>query len=261
MAPCRQLQDWISARLDSEINPEMNQVSEKHLASCKHCQAMEARYRWAKRALSQPGSHEQAPESLYLWLRGVLKEQASLQRRRKAYAWVGLLGLIVISFSGGWWFLRPVAPDGLTAKQIDVVKEEVVSDHIRCMLKPGEKVDYETSDPEDAQKWLQGYLDFAVKVPVFKEPSLQLMGARITYFLNRRVGSVLYKPSDSDNFASLFILDGKGLNSSSFSPSHFSADRGYKIAAWSDGDIVYFFISPERDRELNRKMTSAQAHG
>jgi len=187
MDSCSRLQDWISARLDGEISPEIKPVIEEHLASCKHCQAMEARYRWAKRALSQPASHEKAPESLHLWLGGVLKEQASAQRRRKAYAWVGLLVFIISGLSGGWLFFRPIAVDGLGAKEVNLVKEEVVSDHIRCMLRPGEKVDHKTTDPAAAQSWLQRYLDFAVKVPAVNKHDFKLIGARVTYFLDRRV--------------------------------------------------------------------------
>lgn len=262
MAPCSELQDWISARLDGEIDSETRRVLEEHLVSCKHCQAMEARYRWAKRALSQPASHEKAPESLHLWLTGVLEERASLQRRRKAYTWVGVLGLIVIGLSAGWLFFRPIAPDGLGAKQIDVVKEEVVSDHIRCMLRPGEKVDHKTTDPEEAQSWLQRYLDFAIKVPVVNQRDFELIGARVTYFLDRRVGGLLYKRIGAEYFASLFILNGKGLGTLFIrNPGEaylLLVNRGYKIAAWSEGDILYFFISPEAGPRatINRKMTS-----
>jgi anti-sigma factor RsiW len=251
MAPCAQLQDWISARLDDEIDSETRRVLEEHLASCKHCQAMEARYRWAKRALSQPARHEKAPESLHLWLGGVLKEQASAQRRRKAYAWVGLLVFIVMCLSGGWLFFRPMAPDVLKGKQINLVKEEVVSDHIRCMLRPGEKVDYKTTDPAEAQSWLQHYLDFAVKVPAVSKLDFELMGARVTYFLDRRVGGLLYKRMGTEHFASLFILNGKGLSTffirNPGESYRILANRGYEIAAWSDGDILYFFISHDSD--------------
>ena len=250
MAPCAQLQDWISARLDGEIDPEMKRVLEEHFASCKHCQAMEARYRWAKRALSQPASHEKAPESLRFWLTEVLKEQTTPNRRRKRYAWAGCFALI-IGISGGWLFFRPMISDGLGAKQINVVKEEVVSDHIRCMLRPGEKVDYKTTDPREAQSWLQRYLDFAVNVPVVNPHNFELLGARVTYFLDRRVGGLLYKRIETEHFASLFILNGKGLSTffirNRGESYRILANRGYEIAAWNDGDILYFFISHDSD--------------
>jgi anti-sigma factor RsiW len=146
---------------------------------------------------------------------------------------------------------RPIPLDGLGTKRIDVVKEEVVSDHIRCMLRPGEKVDYKTTDPKEAQSWLQRYLDFAVKVPVVNQRDFELIGARVTYFLDRRVGGLLYKRTNSDHFASLFILNGRGLSTlfirNPGESYRILANNGYEIAAWSDGDILYFFISHDSD--------------
>jgi anti-sigma factor RsiW len=188
---------------------------------------------------------------LGLWLAGILKEQASAQTRRKAYARGGLLVLVVIGLSFGWWFFRPIAHDGLKAKQIDVVKEEVVSDHIRCMLRPGEKVDYKTTDSDKAQSWLQRYLDFAVKVPAVNQRDFELIGARVTYFLDRRVGGLLYKRTGTEQLASLFILNGEGLGryfiQNPSESSRILATRGYEVAAWNDGNILYFFISHDSD--------------
>jgi len=55
----------------------------------------------------------------------------------------------------------------------------------------------------------------------------------------------------TEHFASLFILNGKGL-STFFIPNpgesyRILANRGYEIAAWSDGDILYFLISYDSD--------------
>jgi len=114
----------------------------------------------------------------------------------------------------------------------------------------GLPLDYAASDVGSVQQWLQGRLDFAARVPRFRQgPALQ--GVRLSELRSRSAAALSYAvpqasggrltllivddPDDVDPPGSVRRLEGRQV--------WLSRSRGYNVVSWWTNEIVYSLIS------------------
>ena len=123
--------------------------------------------------------------------------------------------------------------------------DDTVAMHMR-----GLPLDYAATDVGSVQQWLQGHLDFAARVPRFRQgPALQ--GVRLSQLHSRPAAVLSYSiPQADGRRVSLFIVDDPD-NADPPGTARRVADRqvwlsrsrGYNVVSWRNEEIVYQLIS------------------
>ena len=130
---------------------------------------------------------------------------------------------------------------------------ETVEDHLRSLLAEN-PAGIETSNSSEVKSWFDNKLEFALSIPKFRENSVDLLGAQITYFLDRRVAHVMYKVREHK--LSLYILEGSDIEvdieETEGNRSYYEdVYKGFTVVGWKNGPYIYCFVSDLSDSELD----------
>jgi hypothetical protein len=125
-------------------------------------------------------------------------------------------------------------------------------------------LDYIASDPRSAQQWLEGKLDFGVRLPRFvKGPRLQ--GVRLSNVHQRLAAVVTYSlPQADGRRVSLLIVDDPEPRLPGASRRiadrevWFSRAKGFNVASWRNDEIVYSLISDLDEADILALVQSAE---
>jgi anti-sigma factor RsiW len=129
----------------------------------------------------------------------------------------------------------------------------MVEDHLRSLLAEN-PAGIESSNPSEVRSWFDNKLGFALSIPQFKENSVELLGAQITYFLDRRVAHMMYKVREHK--LSLYILEGSDIKvdiEETKDDRSYYEDmyKGFMVVGWKTGPYIYCFVSDLSDSELD----------
>ena len=266
---------WIDGELSGAASADEAGAIERHVASCSAC-AGEARALRQIKHLVRDASARPAPQSLRLAVMGALDAAPEpeargnfarvlqrVQPRTVAFgaaaagvaAWFALGGLTHPILSGAPAQPHPFLDDGVAL-------------HARTL-----PLDYAASDAGLVQRWLEGKLDFGVRLPRFARPGagLQptLQGVRLSALHSRPAAMISYTvPEGAGRRVSLLIVDAPAgepggtlpgtLRSVGGSDVFLSQARGYNVAAWRNGEIVYSLISDLEESDVLRLVAQAQ---
>jgi anti-sigma factor RsiW len=118
-------------------------------------------------------------------------------------------------------------------------------------------LDYTASDVGSVQRYLQGHLDFAARVPRFRQgPALQ--GVRLSQLHSRPAAVLSYSvPQGDGRRVSLFIVDDPddadppgSVRRVADRQVWLSRSRGYNVVSWRNDEIVYQLISDLDERDV-----------
>ena len=135
-------------------------------------------------------------------------------------------------------------------------------------------LDFAATDAGLIQTWLAGKLDFGVRVPPLRRPGPgpqpTLQGVRLSTLHARPAAMVSYTmPEASGRRVSLLIVDVPPGEPESLPGTARSIEgrdvflsqaRGYNVAAWRSGEIVYSLISDLDEGDVLRLVAAAQQH-
>ncbi len=263
---------WVDNELSAEGSAEESLAVETHLRACPAC-AAEARALRQIKHLVRDAAARPAPSSLRSALTAALAAEPAPPRRRDRSV-VSLLSRAqprTVAFGAAAagvaaWFalgglthpiLRPGAP-GLV--------DDGVALHARTL-----PLDYAATDAGLVQHWLEGKLAFGVHLPRFgpgamAQPALQ--GVRLSTLHARPAAMVAYTvPESAGRRVSLLIVDDpSGDQADTLPGAHravggrdvfVSQARGYNVAAWRSGEIVYSLISDLDEGDVLRLVAQA----
>jgi anti-sigma factor RsiW len=272
-AECRQTESFLDAYVDGEFDAREAAELEAHLAGCADCSAKARRQESYKAALRRAGGSCTAPARLRDAVRARLDDPSSLEesgldddappRPARARWWSGTRGIAVAAAAAGAavWFAvgglsRPVFVGSRPTQRI---VEDGVALHARTL-----PLDFVASDASAVQRWLQGKLDFGVRVPAFRQAAA-LQGVRLSTVRARQAAAVAYSlPQAASRRVTLLIVDDPEAQLSGTSRRvadrevWLSHARGYNVASWRHDEIVYSLISDLDERDVLELVRAAQ---
>jgi anti-sigma factor RsiW len=265
---------WVDNELSAEGSAEEALAVETHLRGCPAC-ASEARALRQIKHLVRDAAARPAPLSLRTSLSAALAAEPAPERRRSRSGNVFLLlsraqprtvALGAAAAGVAAWFAlggltRPILRQGSPG-----LVDDGVALHARTL-----PLDYAASDAGLVQRWLEGKLEFGVHLPRFgpgamAQPALQ--GVRLSTLRARPAAMVAYTvPESAGRRVSLLIVDDPSGDPSGALPGahravggrdvFVSQARGYNVAAWRSGEIVYSLISDLDESDVLRLVAQA----
>jgi anti-sigma factor RsiW len=231
--------------LDGELAPPEADEMIQHLWTCPTCQAEEAAHRRLQGLLRTTLPEDEMPERLWTAIHQHLVQEALATaprpaRRPRHRLWLSLgslAALLLVALAVRLWF-TPVVP---------VMVQEVVDSQIRARLM-GAPYTPVPATPDAIRHWFDDKVDFAVLVPALPQARYPFLGARLNYFLNRRVAEMAY--ALEGHVLSFVMFADPGMTLSALSPMrvgnrtvYVQTYKGYTTVFWQDGTLFCGLVS------------------
>jgi anti-sigma factor RsiW len=266
---CEEWSQEVTLFVDGELADVDRVAVEGHLATCAVCRSA-ARFQQAFRAALRTKLHahiSSTPVDLKSRLEAALDEEPTPAFARPPaphFAWGQLKKL---------WSPVPVAAAGATALGItawlwfgnskdDVVKD-LVARHSRQL-----PLEIQSSDPRSLEQWLNGKVDFRVRIPQLSGKPLSLVGARLSHVKDRAAVHLLYGTTQSPQHqVSMLVYDDSSNRPVPVAAQvkrvddhdvYLANSAGYNVAIWKDNEVVYSLVSDTDDDVLD--LVRAAAH-
>jgi anti-sigma factor RsiW len=130
---------------------------------------------------------------------------------------------------------------------VPIVVQEVVDSQIRTRLM-GVSYTQVPATPDAIRRWFDDKVDFAVLVPALSQVRYPFLGARLNYFLNRRVAEIAY--AAEGHVLSFVMFADTGMTLSAMSPMRMGSRtvyvqtyKGYSTIFWQDGTLFCALVS------------------
>ena len=242
---CRELASFLPAYVDGEFDTIERAEVESHLVSCAACQhavRIQAALKHAVKRAAPMVAPIELRHAVQLALRD---EEPQVSRWEGVLRNPRLVGLLAAAVGAAVWFLA----GGMSHPLFPTRHSGLIDDGI-ALHRRGLPLDYAASDVGSVQQWLQGKLDFAARVPRFRQgPALQ--GVRLSQLHSRSAAALSYSvpqaegrrvtllivddPDDADPPGTVRRLAGRSV--------WLSSSRGYNVVSWRTNEIVYSLIS------------------
>ncbi len=242
---CRELESFLPAYVDGEFESYELAEVESHLEGCAACRHS-VRIQAAMKDAVKRAAPAVAPIELRQSVRLALRDE-----ELPASRWDGVLrnprsvGLLAAAVGAAVWFLA----GGMSHPLFPPHRSRLVDDGVALHTR-GLPLDFAATDVGSVQQWLQGRLDFAARVPHFRQgPALQ--GVRLSQLHSRSAAALSYSvPQAAGRRVTLLIVDdpdeGDRLGSVrrvADKQVWLSRSRGYNVVSWRSDEIVYSLIS------------------
>src|SRR5262249_54747660 len=157
------------------------------------CQEEVAAHRRLQGLLRTAGQEDEVPAQLWATIQHRLAQEPQATRpqaaghpRGRLWRRLGTLAaLLLVAVALRLW-LTPTIP---------VMVQEVVDSQLRARLM-GASYTQVPATPDAIRHWFDEKVDFAVLVPALPPARYPFLGARLNYFLNRRVAELAYTSQD-----------------------------------------------------------------
>ena len=249
---CREIESFLPAYVDGEFDAVERAEVESHLLDCAACQHA-VRIQSAMKDAVKRAAPAVAPIELRQSVRLALRQEEPPGSR-----WDAVLrnprsvGLLAAAVGAAVWFLAGGMSHPIFPRNHSGLVEDGIALHRR-----GLPLDYTASDVGLVQQWLSGRLDFAARVPRFRQgPALQ--GVRLSHLHSRPAAALSYAvPQAGGQRVTLLIVDdpddGDPPGSVRRLPGRqvwLSRTRGYNVVSWRTDEIVYSLISDLDESDL-----------
>lgn len=252
---CRKVEEtFLHAYVDGEFSPEESAEVKMHLeecATCTHAVRLHQSYKAAMLRANATAAHP-----FYDGVRERIAEESAHGRWARAFQKPSAIAVAAACVGAGVWFLAGGLSHPLFARNSLV--EDGIAIHMRAL-----PLDFTATDPRSAQEWLEGKLDFGVRLPRFsKGPRLQ--GVRLSNVHQRQAALVTYSlPQAEGRRVSLLIVDDPEPQLAG--AARLIADRevwlsrakGFNVASWRNNEIVYSLITDLDEQDVLALVQSA----
>jgi len=252
---CRDLQPFLSTYVDGEFDAAERARMDAHLEGCPACAALvraEAAFLAALgRAADVPVA---APAGLrHRVLAGLDAEDRAARRPPGVRTWLTVAAALVGVLLGGSLLWGRTGP---SPRQRYV--ESAALNHAR-----GLPLEISRVAPENVEAWFGGKLDHRVAVPRLQRASLA--GARLLHVQDRPAAYLRYdaqpRPDAAPRDVGLFVFDDHHgeVPAAPYPAVEVARSRGYNVAVWRDGELVYELVTDLDEPELRELLPSAPA--
>ena len=244
---CREFKDYLYPFLDGELDNQASQVVKDHISTCPLCRLVLEQEKTVDSLIADGVPREKAPYGLK---EEILRQIAGLKEKKIGWpispvlkpAVIGATG-VILTFVLLSFINRPFP-----------VYSETVKEHIQ-FLQGNLPIDITSDKPEEVHRWFQTKLDFKFMVPELSSQGVDLLGARLCTFKDKKVAYIMYKRDGQK--LSVFMFNAEGVkfpkakriavNNKIF---YLSKDKGYNSALWVDEGIACVFVSDLDEAEL-----------
>lgn len=254
---CRKLEEtFLHAFVDGEFSAEENAEVKLHLAECPACTHAVRLHQSYKAAMLRANSA--APHAFYGEVRERLLEEEPQQNRwARAFQRPSAVAVAAAAVGAAAWFLAGGLSHPLFNSHSLI--DDGVALHARAL-----PLDFTANDPGTAQQWLEGKLDFGVRLPRFAQgPRLQ--GVRLSSVHQRQAAVVTYYlPQGNGRRVSLLIVDDPepelpgAAHHIANREVWLSRARGFNVASWRNDEIVYSLISDLDEQDVLALVQAAE---
>ena len=137
-----------------------------------------------------------------------------------------------------WWVVTSTG-------QLHAVQQEMVVAHIRSLLQDS-PIQVASSDSHTVKPWFAGRVDFAPEVKDLTAEGFPLLGGRLDYVNQRRVGALVYRRQL--HTVNVFMWRAPGTD---VAPT-LAKRNGYNLLVWTKGGVTYCAVSDLASDELKR---------
>ena len=254
---CRDLDPLIYPYLDGELDETERDRLDAHAAECPPCRSRlsrEAAFQGALRRSAQVRGRTPAPEALRELLRSGIRRE---QRRVQMLSWArwGTAALVAAAASTSWLVTRPGH------------REQLLEE---ATMRFQRRLPFEVTQAShaDVEQWFDDKLSYRVPVP--RLPGATILGARLSNVKEHEAAYIAYElPASTgaprERRMGLFVLDdsaGEIPSVRSWPQVSVRPVRGFTVASWRSGGLVYELVSDVDEPELRRmlaQMNSAPA--
>lgn len=241
---CREIDSLLYPFLDGELETGERFEIEGHLAGCDRCLARLEAEQKLKDVVRDRAALAAAPAALR---QRVFTGVRAEQRKERAQQWlkISAAALVVCAAGSGVVWVRN---SGLRERYT----EDAAIGHARKL--PVE-VKQDTNDAVEA--WFDGKLDYRVEVP--RLTNARVTGARISHVFDKPAAYISYEAQAKDGRArrvGVFVMDDADneLAAEDWPDVHVTTSRGYNVATWRDGEIVYELVSDLKPAEIRQML-------
>jgi anti-sigma factor RsiW len=257
---CERPSSQLYRYLDGELTPPAAHEMAQHLRTCHACQAEVAAHRRLQELLRTTPPEDEVPERLWPAIRQRLVQEVQTPaprpaRRPRHRLWLSLgscAACLLVALAVRLW-LTPTVP---------IVVQEVVDSQIRTRLM-GVPYTQVPATPDAIRRWFDEKVDFAVLVPTLPQARYTFLGARLNYFLNRRVAEMAY--ASEGHVLSFVMFANTGTTLSALSPMRVGSRtvyvqtyKGYTTVFWQDGTLFCALVSDLHLSALLEALQQAQ---
>ena len=272
---CDRARELIGPHIDGELAGAERQAIAVHLAGCVECTALAQDLTRIGRQVAAAG-RERAPKTLALRIRAALAEEAEtvahampvagkalgtdkplvaekaladvrrlpvsnrrtwgagMARQAAALATACLLSS-ALTWGAITWSGSSARLDG-----------EIVSAHVRSLLQEN-PIQIASSDSHTVKPWFNGRIDFAPDFKDLTPEGFPLIGGRLDYIGERRVGAIVYRRRL--HMVNVFMWPAPTAEAK---PPHFETVKGYNLLSWSRSGVTYWAVSDLNAGELRQ---------
>jgi anti-sigma factor RsiW len=253
---CEQARGLLSALIDGELGADEHRAVSAHVATCTACDAIQTDYRRTARALKTqgrvapsrglPARIQQALADADEGTRAnevVTSAQATAAplitaSRRSLMARTAALAAACLLTAGATWW----AIDG--GAQSSRVERDLLNAHIRSLLQDS-PVQVASSDQHTVKPWFAGRTDFAPEVRDLASEGFPLVGGRLDYAVDRRIGAIVYKR----RLHTINVFMWPAATGAEYQPT-LVVRNGYNLLSWSRNGVTYWAVSDLNAGEL-----------
>ncbi len=232
---CHEVESWLSAYVDRELDLERSLELEAHLAQCEECARAAQRLEELAATVASARRYPASAELRRRLARGnpVLVWQAAPWLVAAASLAVAVLAI---------WRLSPVP----AAPRTDVLERDIVQEHVRSLL-ADHLVDVRSTDRQRVKPWFNGRLDYAPEVADLSPQGFQLTGGRLDYLGGRVVAALVYQRRG--HIINVFVWPEPGQPDRA-PAAHFV--EGFNVVSWRSHGSNWWAVSDLNEVEMEQ---------
>ena len=248
---CDRAQELVDPLVDGELGDDDREAITAHMKDCPRCATLSVDIGRLSKSIAEVG-REPAPKALVFRVRRHLAnavEHHEVGQKRFA-PWrlpsgimrqcATLAASCALSVLLTWAFMT-------SSGQGSRLKQEILSAHVRSLLQDGPPIQVASSDTHRVKPWFAGRIDFAPDVKDLTAQGFPLLGGRLDYIGQRRVGALVYQRRL--HIVNVFMWPAASTEDA---PPKLSTDNGYNLLVWHKSGITYWAVSDLEVRELTR---------
>jgi anti-sigma factor RsiW len=230
---CNEVNRFLDAYVDGEIELTRQVDVEAHLANCGECKkAVEAVTKF-RRSIKMNKPVYKAPPELEADVRAALRKVSKSEIRwiaelRRPLLYAAAILIVCLLCIAVWIATSKTQERALIAQAISNHSHSLLADHL---------LDFAAADRHLLKTWFTGKLDYFPPVADLSEAGYKLVGGWLDMLENRPVAAIVY--SHQDHVINEFVWPA-GRRTIDFDVQ---AHQGYSMCGWNKSGFNYLIIS------------------
>ncbi|HEX5999583.1 MAG TPA: anti-sigma factor [Hyphomicrobiaceae bacterium] len=244
---CDRARELVGAYVDGELKGDDRASVAAHIESCAVCRELTGDIRRTSKAIAALG-REPAPAALASRIYGRLAGAADEEVGKRLVPWrvpsgvwrqaAALAACSALSVLLTWWVMTSMG-------QADRLEQQILAAHIRSLLQDS-PIQVASSDSHTVKPWFAGRVDFAPEVRDLAAEGFPLLGGRLDYVHDRRVGALVYRRRL--HIVNVFMWR---AGNDDAAPA-LETKNGYNLLTWTRSGVTYWAVSDLDASELKR---------